>query len=57
MVDMQARDVAIDEAKAKRMIKRIIELEKSNLQTKHDSDARVIERIKGIIREEESSIC
>ena len=50
-------NIEIDEFKAKRMIDRIIKLEKSNLQTKHDTDVRIIEKIKGIIREEENSVC
>ena len=49
--------IPIDEAKAKRMIERIVRLEKTNLQTKSASDKDMIDKIKKIIREEESSIC
>lgn len=49
--------IPIDEAKAKRMIERIVKLEKTNLQTKSASDKDMIDKIKKIIREEESSIC
>lgn len=57
MADGTNKDIEIDEIKAKRMIDRIVKLEKTNLQTKHDTDARIIEKIKGIIREEENSLC
>ncbi len=57
MVNEVSRDIEINEEKAKRMIDRIVKLEKTNLQTRHDSDARIIEKIKGIIREEENSLC
>ena len=57
MADGTNKDIEIDEIKAKRMIDRIVKLEKTNFQTKHDTDARIIEKIKGIIREEENSLC
>lgn len=42
----------IDPAKGKRMIERIIRLEKRNLKTKQYPDSEVVKKIKGIIREE-----
>ncbi|WP_161566689.1 hypothetical protein [Senegalimassilia faecalis] len=42
----------IDEARVKRMMDRIIKLEKSNIQTKHYSDRDMVAKIKSIIREE-----
>lgn len=42
----------VDSVKAKKMVDRIIKLEKLNIQTKHLSDRETVEKIKTIIREE-----
>lgn len=42
----------VDSGKAKKMVDRIIKLEKRNIQTKHLSDREMVEKIKTIIREE-----
>lgn len=42
----------IDLVKAHKMIKRIIELEKKNIQTRHYSEKQMVDKIKQIIREE-----
>lgn len=51
-MDSQINMEQIDPAKGKRMIERIIRLEKRNLKTKQYSDSEVVKKIKGIIREE-----
>lgn len=43
---------AVEPEKTRLMIKRIIELEKRNIQTKHSDDRGMVEKIKKIIREE-----
>ena len=42
----------VDPKKARKMIDRIIRLEKRNIQTKHLRDKDVVDKIKTIIREE-----
>lgn len=42
----------VDPNKARKMIDRIIRLEKRNIQTKHLRDKDVVDKIKTIIREE-----
>lgn len=49
---MNAQNDAVDPEKTRLMIKRIIELEKRNIQTKHSDDRSIVEKIKRIIREE-----
>ena len=49
---MNAQNDAVDPEKTRLMIKRIIELEKCNIQTKHSDDRSIVEKIKRIIREE-----
>ena len=43
---------AIEPQKTRLMIKRIVELEKRNIQTKHSDDKGMVEKIKKIIRDE-----
>ena len=49
---MNVQNDAVDPEKTRLMIKRIIELEKRNIQTKHSDDRGIVEKIKRIIREE-----
>lgn len=49
---MNAQNDTVDPEKTRLMIKRIIELEKRNIQTKHSDDRSIVEKIKRIIREE-----
>ena len=51
-MDEKDSRLQIDEARVKRMMDRIIKLEKSNIQTKHYSDREMVAKIKSIIREE-----
>lgn len=51
-MDEKDSRLQIDEARVKRMMDRIIKLEKSNIQTKHYSDRDMVAKIKSIIREE-----
>lgn len=47
-----ADNEVVDPEKTRLMIKRIVELEKRNIQTKHSDDRSMVEKIKKIIREE-----
>lgn len=51
-MDISAQNDAVDPEKTRLMIKRIIELEKRNIQTKRSDDRSIVEKIKRIIREE-----
>ena len=42
----------VNVARAKKMMARIIKLEKGNIQTRHYSDRDMVKKIKDIIREE-----
>lgn len=42
----------VETKRAKKMIDRIIKLEKNNIHTKHMTDRAMVEKIKTIIREE-----
>lgn len=51
-MDTQNGADRVDTAKGKRMIERIIKLEKRNIKTRQHSDREVVKKIKDIIREE-----
>lgn len=51
-MNKEMAQVSVMDSRTKRMMARIIRLEKDNIQTKHYSDADMVKKIKSIIREE-----
>lgn len=49
---VEINGIEVDEKKANRLLQKLIMMEKKNIMSKQDSDAKMVEKIKKIIQEE-----
>lgn len=48
----EINEIQVDEQKAKRLLQKLVMMEKKNLMSKQDSDQKMVEKIKKMIEEE-----
>ncbi len=49
---VEINGIEVDEKKANRLLQKLIMMEKKNIMSKQDSDAKMVEKIKKMIQEE-----